>query len=153
MKKYIYSALICSMLMVTSCTDFLTEESKTKLNEEEVFGDEENISLLMSGLYTQWRNTRQDRSGLYLSLGTDEAKQGGQQVNENGTQASLDKYNGAYNAPNSTIGDMWQKRWLIVSTVAKVAYYAKDSKVKARACFLRGVVNFELAMLWGKFQS
>lgn len=150
MKKYIYSTLICSMLAVTSCSDFLTEESKTKLNEEQVFGDQENIKLLVSGLYTQWRNTRQDRHGLYLSLGTDEAKQGGQQVNENGTQASLDKYNGAFNAPNSTIGEMWGKRWPIVSEAAKAIHYAKDNKLKARASFLRGVVNFELAMLWGE---
>src|SRR5688572_9913313 len=149
MKKYLYSTLLCSMLAVTSCSDFLTEESKTKLTEEQVFGDQENIKLLVSGLYTQWRNTRQDRNGLYLTLGTDEGKQGGQQVNENGTQAALDKYNGAFNAPNSTIGDLWAKRWPIVSEAAKAVHYATDNKLKARASFLRAAVNFELAMLWG----
>jgi hypothetical protein len=149
MKKYLYSTLLCSMLAITSCSDFLTEESKTKLTEEQVFGDQENIKLLVSGLYTQWRNTRQDRNGLYLTLGTDEGKQGGQQVNENGTQAALDKYNGAFNAPNSTIGDLWAKRWPIVSEAAKAVHYATDKKLKARASFLRAAVNFELAMLWG----
>lgn len=150
MKKYFYSTLLCSMLAVTSCSDFLTEESKTKLTEDEVFGDQENIQLLVSGLYTQWRNTRQDRGGLYLTLGTDEGKQGGQQVNENSTQASLDKYNTLFNAPNTVISELWNKRWPIVASAAKAVNYATESKLKARATFLRGVVNFELAMLWGE---
>lgn len=150
MKKYIYSILVFSLLAVTSCSDFLTEESKTKLSEEDVFGDQENIQLLVSGLYTQWRNTRQDRGGLYLTLGTDEGKQGGQQVVENGTQASLDKYNEAFGATNSTIGELWSKRWPIVSEAAKAVHYATEPKLKARASFLRAAVNFELAMLWGE---
>jgi hypothetical protein len=147
MKKIIYSFCVL-MLVASSCS--LNEEPKTSLTEEEVFSSEENIKLLVSGLYTQWRNTRQDRGALYLTLGTDEGKQGGQQVHENGTQAALDKYDGAMNPSNSTLTELWNKRWPIVSAAAKAVKYAKDPQLKGQACFVRAAVNFELAMLWGE---
>jgi len=154
MGKIIKYRLLLVLLAITSfnmisCSGFLDEDPYTSLTEEEVFGDEEKLSLLISGLYTQWRGTRQDRSMLYLSLGTDEAKQGGQQVVENNVQAALDKYNGALNAPNSTVAGEWNKRWPIVSTAAKAVYYAPTDELRAEAAFIRAAVNFELAMYWG----
>lgn len=151
MKRLIFiNTLLFWLFSVTSCSDFLVEEPMTQLTEEQVFADQDNIKLLLSGLYTDWRNTRQDRRGLILSLGTDEGKQGGQQVHENNVQASLDKYHGALNASNSTIADMWNRRWPIVSAAAKAVKYAQSEQLKAEACFLRAAVNFELAMYWGE---
>ncbi|WP_026714917.1 RagB/SusD family nutrient uptake outer membrane protein [Flavobacterium daejeonense] len=134
----------------TSCSDFLDETPKTSLTEEEVYGKDENLELLISGLYTQWRNTRQDRSALYFTLGSDEGKQGGQQIQENNTQAALDKYNGALNASNSTLAGEWSKRWPVVSAAAKAVYYAKSDELKAQAAFIRASVCFDLVMLWGE---
>lgn len=149
-KKQYIIAFLTGLFLFASCSDFLIEEPKTKLTEEQVYGNEENIELLISGLYTQWRNTRQDRGGLYLTLGTDEGKQGGQQVHENNTQAALDKYHGAMNATNSVVSGEWEKRWPIVSAAAKAIKYTASNKLKAEASFIRGAVYFELAMYWGE---
>lgn len=150
MKKIIYFSLIFVLFMTSSCSDFLVEEPNTQLTEEEVYSNEDNIELLVSGLYTQWRSTRQDRRALYMyTMGTDEGKQGGQQIRENNTQASLDKYNGALNASNSVLAEQWNLRWPIVSAAAKAVKYSSSDVLKAEASFIRGAVNFELAMYWG----
>ncbi|MEQ8240015.1 MAG: RagB/SusD family nutrient uptake outer membrane protein [Cyclobacteriaceae bacterium] len=137
-------------LMMTSCSSgFLVEEPNTSLTEEEVYSDQESLQLLVAGLYTQWRDTRKDRSALYFTMGTDEAQQGGQQVQENNVQAALDKYNGALNPTNSVIAGEWNKRWPIVSAASKAVFFAQTDQLSAEAAFLRAAVNFELAMLWG----
>ncbi|SDJ88924.1 Starch-binding associating with outer membrane [Catalinimonas alkaloidigena] len=141
--------LALGLLALTACEDFLVEEPKTQLTEAQVYGSEENIRLLVSGLYTQWRNTKQDRGGFMFTLGTDEAKQGGQQVRENNVQAALDKYNGALNASNTSLAEQWNKRWPVVAAAAKAVYYANTDDIKAQASFIRATLNFELAMLWG----
>ncbi|MDG3581085.1 RagB/SusD family nutrient uptake outer membrane protein [Galbibacter pacificus] len=141
--------LCVAMLELVSCSEYLEEDPYTSLTEEEVYGNEENLKLLISGLYTQWRNTRQDRSALYMVLGSDEGKQGGQQVQENNTQAALDKYNGAMNPFNSTLAGEWNKRWPVISAAAKAVHYSPSDELKAEASFIRASINFELAMLWG----
>lgn len=142
--------VLTGFLVLSACSsDFLEEEPKTSLTEEEVYGNEENLQLLVSGLYSQWRNTRQDRSALYFTLGTDEGKQGGQQIQENNVQASLDKYHGALNPSNSILAGEWNKRWPVISAAAKAVYYANSDELKAEAAFIRASVYFDLAMLWG----
>src|SRR5690606_32729784 len=110
-------AICCLVVLGTigACSSFLDELPKSSLTEEQVYGSEENIQLLISGLYTQWRNTKQDRGGFMFTLGTDEAKQGGQQVHENNVQAALDKYNNALNASNSSLAEQWNKRWPVIT--------------------------------------
>ncbi|MDB5119588.1 MAG: RagB/SusD family nutrient uptake outer membrane protein [Sphingobacteriales bacterium] len=141
--------IFIGIVVFTSCTKFLDEKPKTALTEEEVYSKEENIKLLVSGLYTQWRNTKQDRGGFIFTLGTDEGKQGGQQVNENNVQAGLDKYNGALNPTNSSLAEQWNKRWPVITAAAKAVHYAKTNELKAQAAFIRATLTFELAMLWG----
>lgn len=150
MKKIflINTALAC-LLGVTSCSDFLEMQPKTALTEEQVFGDEKNIELLVSGLYTQWRNTKQDRGGFMFTLGTDEAQQGGQQVRENAVQAALDKYDGQLNSTNTSLSEQWNKRWPVVAAAAKAVKYAKSDELRAQASFIRATMTFELGMLWG----
>jgi starch-binding outer membrane protein, SusD/RagB family len=140
---------LLGLLTFASCSDFLEEEPKTQLTEEQVYGKEENIQLLVSGLYTQWRNTKQDRGGFMFTLGTDEAKQGGQQVRENNVQGALDKYNGALNPSNSSLAEQWNKRWPVITSAAKAVKYAQSDELRAQATFIRATLNFELAMLWG----
>lgn len=147
--KLLAIVLIATALQLVSCTKFLNEKPYTSLTEEQVYGSEENLNLLISGLYNQWRTTRQDRSALYLSMGTDEAKQGGQQMLEGSEQPALDKYDGAMNPSNSIIASEWNKRWPVVSAAAKAIYYSPSAYLKAQASFIRGSLNFELAMLWG----
>lgn len=153
--KQIYSSRILALVMsaallqLTACKKFLDEKPSASLTEEQVYGSEENLKLLISGLYNQWRTTRQDRSALYMSMGTDEAKQGGQQMREGSEQPALDKYDGAMNASNSIIAAEWNKRWPVVSAAAKAIFYSPTADLKAQASFIRGSINFELAMLWG----
>ena len=143
-----YMAL-AGLLAATSCSDFLDDKPKTQLTEEQVFGDEKNIELLVSGLYTNWRNTKQDRGGFMFTLGTDEAQQGGQQVRENSVQAALDKYDGQLNSFNSSLSEQWDKRWPVVVAAAKAVEYATSDELRAQASFIRATMNFELGMLWG----
>lgn len=151
-KNFKMMGLLAVLMLISfsSCSDFLIEEPTTSLTEEEVYSDQENLDLLIQGLYNQWRNTRKDRSALYFTMGTDEAKQGGQQVQENNVQAALDKYNGALNPTNSTIAGEWNNRWPIISEAAKAVFYAQNEESRARASFLRAAVYFELAMYWGE---
>lgn len=142
-------ALALCICVVSSCSDFLQELPKTSLTEEQVYGNEENIELLIAGLYIQWRNTKRDRGGFMFTLGTDEAKQGGQQVQENNVQGALDKYNNALNPSNSSLAEQWNIRWPVITAAAKAVYYAQSNSLKAQASFIRATLNFELAMLWG----
>ncbi|MBT1690561.1 RagB/SusD family nutrient uptake outer membrane protein [Dawidia soli] len=144
-----YIALF-AVVMLASCSDFLTEKPKVQLVEEDLFSDDKKIVFAVDGLLTQWRNTRQDRGALILELGTDEAQQGGQQVRENSTQAALDRYDAALDAPNSTIADLWNKRWSIIATAAKIYTYASTNELKAYGAFLRGTLTYECAMFWGE---
>lgn len=151
MKKMTTRYIVLSaVVLLASCSDFLTEKPNVQLVEEELFSDDKKIVFAVDGLLTQWRNTRQDRGALILELGTDEAQQGGQQVRENSTQAALDKYDAALDAPNSTIADLWNKRWPIIATAAKVYQYATTNELKAYGAFLRGTLTYECAMFWGE---
>ncbi|MET0637140.1 MAG: RagB/SusD family nutrient uptake outer membrane protein [Chitinophagaceae bacterium] len=141
--------LSASLFQLTACKKFLDEKPSSSLTEDQVYGSEENLKLLISGLYGQWRTTRQDRSALYLSMGTDEAKQGGQQMLEGSEQPALDKYDGGMNASNAIIAAEWNKRWPVISAAAKAIHYAPTADLKAQASFIRASINFELAMLWG----
>src|SRR5690606_9869592 len=150
-RKYKFLTLLIGVITIglASCSEHLDEDPYTSLTEEEVYGDEENLRLLISGLYTQWRNTRQERSPRYFVLGSDEGKQGGQQVLENNVQAALDKYNGAMNPSNSTMAGEWEKRWPVVSAAANAIFYSPNEELKAQASFIRATINFDLVMLWG----
>lgn len=151
-KSIIFKAtltLFISIWLIGCSSDFLNESPTTSLTEEEVFGNQNNLKLLVSGLYTQWRDTRKDRAALYYTMGTDECKQGAHQVRENNEQAGLDKYNGALNPTNSAIAGEWNRRWPIVSAAAKAVFYAESDQLKAEAAFIRAAINFELAMYWG----
>lgn len=149
MKKYISTSILglTMLLAYNSCS--LDEMPKTMLTEEQVYDDDENIQLLVSGLYTQWRNTKQDRGGFMFTLGTDEAQQGAQQIIENNTQGSLDSYNNGLNPSNTSLAEQWSKRWPVITAAAKAIHYAKTPDLEAQARFIRATLNFELVMLWG----
>jgi len=138
---------LCLLVLVHSCS--LEEMPKTMLTEEQVYGDDNNIKLLISGLYTQWRNTKQDRGGFMFSLGSDEAKQGSLQVLESSVQGALDSYNSGFNAANTSLSEQWSKRWPVITAAAKAVKYAKTPALQAQARFIRATLTFELAMLWG----
>jgi hypothetical protein len=150
MKKIKILYILVTLVVLASCSDFLDEKPKTQLIAEDLFSDDKRIGLAVDGALTQWRNTRQDRGALYLSLGTDETQQGGQQVKESTDQGALDKYDGALNAPNTTIAGMWNARWPIIFSASQIYRYATANELKAYGAFLRGAMTFEVAMFWGE---
>lgn len=63
--------------ITTSCSDFLTQENKKALTEEQIYSDVEFIELNLKGIYNTWRdNTRQDERAWFLMTGTDEIQRG-----------------------------------------------------------------------------
>jgi hypothetical protein len=161
MKSKLLLIWIISVVVVTThvgCKKFLEQEPKTALTQEQVFSKLENIEPLISGLYTQWRNSRKDRGGFMFQLGDDESQQGALQVLTDPDQAGLDKYDG-YLAPiNNALTQQWNLRWPIVSAAARAIFAletnkedeAKRSLLLGEASFIRAAVSFELTQYWGE---
>ena len=60
-------ALALTAGITTSCSDFLTQENKKALTEEQIYSDVEFIELNLKGIYNTWRdNTRQDERAWFL---------------------------------------------------------------------------------------
>lgn len=149
---------ILIVLLVSSCSDFLTEDSQTALAEEQVFGTLDNLEPLVAGLYTSWRDTKKDRGGFVFTLGTDEAQQGAYQIRTDADQAGLDLYNGFLSPSNLALARQWTDRWPIVGTastaISALKRNAEDptrrNRLLGEASFVRAVVNFELTQYWGR---
>lgn len=151
--------LLCLVVMFSmSCQDFLDQKPQATLTQDQVFGDLDNIDPLLLGAITNWRNTRKDRPGFIVTLGTDEAKQGIYQVTSDAQQGGLDKYNGFFAPSNTAIGGWWESRWPIISTTARIIDALKTNtqdparrdKLVAEASFVRAAANFELVQYWGE---
>jgi SusD family. len=142
----------------TSCSDFLTQESKTSLTEDQVFSKIENVEPLVMGLYTSYRGCKQGRNGLMTNLGLDETQQGNFQLISSGGQAGLDKYNGLLNSTSTQVTAVWSNRWPVVTAAAKAIYalsFTDEDPQKAKqllgeASFIRGMLMMELSMYWGE---
>ena len=159
MKKSIINIAMASMLLIsaTSCSDFLTVDPTGSLTEDEVFADINNVEPLVTGLYKSYRGCKEGRNGLMCSLGTDETQQGNFQLISSGDQAGMDKYNGQLNPTSTQVKAIWDNRWPAVTSAAKAIYAlkrtepsAKATQLMGEACFMRGLLMYELAMYWGR---
>ena len=75
--RLIAACMLAGSLSIYSCSDFLNQEPKTSLTEQEAFSDLKNIIPTVDGLYTAFRESKSGREGLTFSLlGLDESKQG-----------------------------------------------------------------------------
>ena len=102
--RLIAACMLAGSLSIYSCSDFLNQEPKTSLTEQEAFSDLKNIIPTVDGLYTAFRESKSGREGLTFSLlGLDESKQGIVQMDD-ATQASLDLYNGLLNSMSTQEG-------------------------------------------------
>ena len=116
--RLIAACMLAVSLSIYSCSDFLYQEPKTSLTEQEAFSDLKNIIPTVDGLYTAFRESKSGREGLTFSLlGLDESKQGIVQMDD-ATQASLDLYNGLLNSMSTQVDKMWSRRWPIVISAA-----------------------------------
>jgi hypothetical protein len=141
------------------CSDFLDKESKTALTEEVVFADINNIVPLVEGLYTNYRNNAwAGRGGMnMLQIGTDETQQGNFQLISGGEQPGLDKYNGLLSSMSPQVSEIWNRRFPMVVTAAKVIDVLSKqpesdqvNNLLGEASFFRGLLMFELSMYFGE---
>lgn len=153
-----------AIALVTSCQkDFLKQDPKTSLSTEQLFASLDNVQPFLNGLYTKFRNTRVNRKGFFLMLGTDECQQGEYQVRTDADQAGLDKYDGFLEPNNKPVAELWNIRWPIVVQASeaianlqvKLASASKEDSAAIKsyigqASFYRGAVLLELASYWGE---
>ncbi|WP_455664741.1 RagB/SusD family nutrient uptake outer membrane protein [Phocaeicola sp.] len=142
----------------SSCSDFLSVEPTGNLTEEQVFEKIDNVEPLVLGLYKSYRGCRAGRNGLMQNLGNDETQQGNFQLNTEGDQAGMDKYNGQLNPSSKQVQAIWDSRWALITPAAKAIKalgMTKEDPERAKqlmgeACFIRGLVMYEMSMYWGE---
>lgn len=165
MKKYIIKLVVSvlitsSLLSLSSCEDFLTQEPQTALSLEQVFSDINNVQPYLNGVYFAFRRTRYERTGLYPFLGLDETRQGDYQVWTEAQQASMDYYNGMLNKENVCIAACWNVRWPVVIRASQALDALERMEVTddnqeqissyiGQAKFYRGAIMFEMVQYWG----
>lgn len=149
---------------LTSCGDnFLEQDPQTSLSTEQLFASMDNIQPYLDGLYYKWRDTRINRKGFFLMLGTDETQQGEYQAKNDAAQGGLDRYDGFYEPANTAIAQLWNIRWPVVvqatealATLTPKLETANDDEIEklrsfiGQASFYKGCVLYELASYWGE---
>jgi len=152
-------ALMGSVILFTSCSEFLDEGPNTAISEAEAFGSLDKIEPVLFGQYTNWRNLQKDRAALYFTCGTDEGQQGAYQIMTDANQAGLDLYNGFLSQENQAVGALWNSRWPTVNKAALAVQAllvnteedaARRDLLLGEASFLRAAIMFELTQLWGE---
>lgn len=157
----LWSVLIASVAGLSSCSDFLTEDSQTAISEEKMFSDLDYTETNLKAIYTSWRNTFKDRYLWEMMVGTDEIQSGAFQALKSGMErGALDAYDDNLNSENSYTSEQWTMRWPIVSSAAKIVKVLQEgdnlvvgekrSQIYGEACFIRGSLEMELAMYWGE---
>ena len=157
----LWSVFIASAVGLSSCSDFLTEDSQTAISEDKMFSDLEYTETNLKAIYTSWRNTFKDRYLWEMMVGTDEIQSGAFQALKSGMErGALDAYDANLNSENSYTSEQWTMRWPIVSAAAKIVKVLQEgddlvvgekrSQIYGEACFIRGSLEMELAMYWGE---
>ncbi|MRG45071.1 RagB/SusD family nutrient uptake outer membrane protein [Chitinophaga sp. SYP-B3965] len=159
MKRYInWTLVIAAVVLLASCKKFLDEKSLTKLDEGKVYSDLELVETSLKGVYANWKNIRTDEQGLVPMMGTDETQQGAFQMKSDALKGGLDRYDANLNANLNYIANQWNIRWPLVTESAKivrgleegVSIGTKQGSLYGEACFVRGFIDFQLAMYWGE---
>ena len=148
--------LFITLLLASSCSDFLDQDPQSSMTSTQVFSKTENIEPYILGLYTKWREVHKGRGGIYY--GTDEAALGGVQARDNAERRGLDAYTDMMNSTNSIVLEEWTNRYTVIAGAAVAIQALKPregeddeiNKLLAEACFLRAANYFELILTWGE---
>ncbi|MFD2744057.1 MULTISPECIES: RagB/SusD family nutrient uptake outer membrane protein [Sphingobacterium] len=156
MKTTILFILIAAMTLFASCSKFLDVAPESKIPDEAIFENAENLDAYMLGLYKAWRDGHRDRIGMYM--GTDEANIGGNQWRDDNAKRGLDMYQEGMNSTNGIALGIWRNRHEVASRAANAITSLSQTESTnsdefnlrlAEACFLRGVNYFELVQMFG----
>lgn len=160
-KRLSLAILACGAL--TSCSDFLTENCQKALTEEEIYADLDYTELNLQGIYTKWRECWKDEHFWIPSVGTDEIQSGAYQALKSGAErGALDKYDANLNSLQGKIEQEWNLRWAQVTAAAKIIRVlnnddlvvgSKEAQLVGEASFIRGFLDYELAMYWGRIPT
>lgn len=162
--KNIFSSIgivAVSVLALSSCGDFLDEGPKTALTEKDIYSDTTKVESTLKKLYSNWEGTFKDRHLWECMVGTDEIQSGAYQalMEDNNRRGALDMYNALLTAELSYITEPWTNRWPSVGEAAKIINALKKADVEhnkdmarmfGEASFIRGCLNMELTLLYGR---
>ena len=160
MKSTIKWTLVAGIAMFSaSCSNFLDEKSLTRLDESQVYSDVNLVETSLKGIYANWKGIRTDEQGLIPMMGTDETQQGALQMKSDASKGGLDRYDGNLNSSQGHITNQWNIRWPMVTEAAKIVTGlsanpvepgSREAKLLGEASFIRGFLDFQLAMYWGE---
>ncbi len=148
-------------LMATSCSDFLNQENKTQLSEEQVLSDLKLADLNLQSVYTSFKENWKDERCWILLQGTDEIQVGALQSKDANTSA-WDFCSGAMNSENGYVTNAWNYRWSVIANAAKIIKAlnstqpesgSKAEKLLGEASFVRGFLTYQSAMIWGRIPT
>lgn len=156
----VFGCMAVSALTLTSCGDFLDEESKTALTEEKIYSDLTYTESNIQSLYKSWRAVFTNNDCYIPMVGTDEIQSGAYQAlrEDNGRRGALDKYDALLNSELSYTRNQWENRWPTVSEAAKIINSiggdieagTERAHLFGEASFIRGGIDMDLAMLFGR---
>lgn len=162
MKNKIFSLglIAAASLSFASCSDFLEEEPKTSITEEQMYSSPEYAESNLQTCYKGWRGMFTDRYLWELMVGTDEIQSGAYQaLKEDGMKrGSLDRYDALLTSELYYISDQWGNRWTKVGEAAKIIRALKPQiesddlarQLYGEACFIRAGLTMELTLVFGE---
>jgi len=131
----------------------------TKIDESQVYSDLDLVETSLKGIYANWKAIRTDEQGLIMMMGTDEIQQGAFQMKSDPNKGGLDRFDANLNSTLNHIANQWNIRWPLVNEAAKivrgldreeVAPGTREAELLGEASFVRGFIDFQLAMYWGE---
>ena len=161
MKRNITSlALAVGFIMFSaSCNKMLDEKSLTKLDQNQVYADVNLVETSLKGAYANWKGFRTDEQGLIMMMGTDEMQQGAFQVKSDRSKGGIDRFDANLNSNLTHLANQWDLRWPVINEVARIVAGlsstevepgSREAKLLGEASFIRGFLDFEMAMYWGE---
>ncbi|MBW8684471.1 RagB/SusD family nutrient uptake outer membrane protein [Chitinophaga rhizophila] len=160
MQRTIKWGLIAGIAMLSvSCSNFLDERSTTRLDESQVYEDVNLVETSLKGVYAKWKFIRTDEQGLIMMMGTDEIQQGAFQMKSDPQKGGLDRFDGNLNSTLNHVANQWNIRWPMINEAAKIIKglgagtltpASREAKLVGEASFIRGFLDFQMAMYWGE---
>lgn len=160
-KHILIGSIIATSL--SACSDFLTQEPMTALPEEKVMSNLEYAELALQSTYTRWRdNCFKDQRVWELLIATDEIQSGALQALKSGAErAAMETFDASLNSQNYYTSENWTCRWPVVGEAAKIIAALRNDeldntentvhrRIFGEACFVRGSLYYQLAMLFGR---
>ena len=157
MRKQIYILLISSVVLLSACNDFLTENVRSEFDSETLFTSESGALAAVNGLYKGMSFQSSDNLlWLFGDVASDDAVKGGNP----GDQADfgfIDDFSA--NAENGALSIYWQYTYDLIAQCNNVIAYVPAiesispdlrNRLVAEAKFIRAYSYFNLVNVWGK---